>query len=200
MSNLSIRDTISGSVSIGEGSTKGIIKGSISIGKGDKGDKGDNNVCIGLSPTSEAEIWFDTTDGDNTKEVATKEYIDSEIAKIDSSNFATKTELSNKADKEHIHNQYLTEHQDISGKVDKVNGKSLIADSEISRLSTLKNYDDTEIRSSLDNKANKDHTHEPQINCDTVDNLHLLVISKAEYDALETKDSNTLYFIKKEAE
>ena len=95
MSNLSIRDTISGSVSIGEGSTKGIINGSvsigegstkgiikgiISIGKGDKGEtgergpigpKGDNNVCVGLSPTSEAEIWFDTTDGDNTKEVAT---------------------------------------------------------------------------------------------------------------------------------
>ena len=63
-----------------------------------------------------------------------------------------------------------------------------------------KAYDDSEIRSSLDTKANKDHTHEPQINCDTVDNLHLLVISKAEYDALETKDSNTLYFIKKEAE
>ena len=40
---------------------------------------------------------------------------------------------------------YLTEHQDISGKVDKVNGKSLISDDEIKRLSTLKNYDDTNI-------------------------------------------------------
>ena len=162
MSNLSIRDTISGSVSIGEGSTKGIIKGSISIGKGgkgDKGDKGDNNVCIGLSPTNEAEIWFDITDEDNTKEVATKEYIDSEIAKIDLSNYATKTELSNKADKEHIHNQYLTEHQDISGKVDKVNGKSLISDSEIARLSTLKNYDDTDIKNTLNSKANKTELH-----------------------------------------
>ena len=38
MSNLSIRDTISGSVSIGEVSTKGIIKGIISIGKGEKGE------------------------------------------------------------------------------------------------------------------------------------------------------------------
>ena len=53
------------------------LSGSISIGKGDQGPvgpqgpMGDNNVCIGLSPTSEAEIWFDTTDGDNTKEVAT---------------------------------------------------------------------------------------------------------------------------------
>lgn len=40
---------------------------------------------------------------------------------------------------------YLTEHQDISGKVDKVKGKSLISDDEIKRLSTLKNYDDTNI-------------------------------------------------------
>ena len=40
---------------------------------------------------------------------------------------------------------YLTEHQDISGKVDKVDGKSLISDDEIERLSTLKNYDDTNI-------------------------------------------------------
>ena len=57
-----------------------------------------------------------------------------------------------------------------------------------------------EINSSLDNKANTDHTHEPQVNCDTVDNLHLVYLTRAEYDALETKDSNTLYFIKKEAE
>ena len=40
---------------------------------------------------------------------------------------------------------YLTEHQDISGKVDKVDGKSLISDDEIERLSTLKNYDDSNI-------------------------------------------------------
>lgn len=47
---------------------------------------------------------------------------------------------------------YLTEHQDISGKVDKVTGKSLIADSEIERLATLHNYDDTELRTDLNNR------------------------------------------------
>ena len=57
-----------------------------------------------------------------------------------------------------------------------------------------------EISSSLENKANKEHTHEPQINCDMVDNLHFVCLTKSEYDALETKDSNTLYFIKKEIE
>ena len=44
---------------------------------------------------------------------------------------------------------YLTEHQDISGKVDKVDGKSLISDDEIERLATLKNYDDTNINLQL---------------------------------------------------
>ena len=41
---------------------------------------------------------------------------------------------------------YLTQHQDISGKVDKVNGYSLVSNAEINRLATLKNYDDGEIR------------------------------------------------------
>ncbi len=62
------------------------------------------------------------------------------------------------------------------------------------------NEDSSSIKSSLENKADKDHTHEPQANCDTVDNLHFVCLTKSEYDALETKDSNTLYFIKKEAE
>ena len=135
MSNLSIRDTISGSVSIGEGSSKGIIKGSVSIGKGEQGPVGpvgpqgpigDNNVCIGLSPTNEAEIWFDTTDGDNTKEVATKEYIDSEIAKIDLSNYATKTELSNKADNEVIGG--------LNTEIDNINSSLDNLESEVNEL------------------------------------------------------------------
>ena len=44
---------------------------------------------------------------------------------------------------------YLTEHQDISGKVDKRNGYSLIKNEEIDRLATLKNYDDSEVKETL---------------------------------------------------
>ena len=54
---------------------------------------------------------------------------------IDLANYATKTELSLK--------------------VDKVTGKSLIPDSEIERLSTLKNYDDSNIRSQLNDIENE---------------------------------------------
>ena len=59
--------------------------------------------------------------------------------------YVTETELSAKG--------YLTEHQDISGKVDKVEGKSLISDTEIARLATVDNYDDTDIKAEIAKKA-----------------------------------------------
>ena len=59
--------------------------------------------------------------------------------------YVTETELSAKG--------YLTEHQDISGKVDKVNGKSLIADTEIERLASIDNYNDTDIKAEIAKKA-----------------------------------------------
>lgn len=59
--------------------------------------------------------------------------------------YVTETELEAKG--------YLTEHQDISGKVDKVEGKSLISDTEIARLATVDNYDDTDIKAEIAKKA-----------------------------------------------
>ena len=49
---------------------------------------------------------------------------------------------------------YLTEHQDISGKVDKVEGKSLISDTEIARLASVDNYDDTQVKTQIQAVAN----------------------------------------------
>lgn len=65
------------------------------------------------------------------------------------------TALANKADKEHTHPQYLTEHQDISNKVDKIDGKGLstvdfTTDYE-TKLKSLSNYNDTEIKASINN-------------------------------------------------
>ena len=42
----------------------------------------------------------------------------------------------------------------LNGKVDKVEGKSLVDDSEIARLATLTNYDDTEVKNLIATKAN----------------------------------------------
>ena len=90
----------------------------------------------------------DTTNEVNElKEVkADKSYVDSAIESVDVS-----SQLTNYAKK-----------SDLEVKVDKETGKSLISDSEIERLSTLKNYDDTEIKNSLNSKANKTelHSHE----------------------------------------
>lgn len=58
------------------------------------------------------------------------------------------------------HSQFLTEHQDISGKVDKEEGKVLIAQTEVERLAGVDNYDDAEVRGLIDGKANADHGHE----------------------------------------
>lgn len=48
----------------------------------------------------------------------------------------------------------------LDNKVDKAEGKSLIADTEIARLAEVKNYDDTEVKASIETKADKEHTHD----------------------------------------
>ena len=75
----------------------------------------------------------------------TVSYVNQELAKkADNSSVYSKDEADSK---------FLTEHQDISGKVDKEEGKSLIAISEIQRLSQISNYDDTEVKEELSTKA-----------------------------------------------
>ena len=126
---------------------------------------------------------------------ATETYVQNKIAEaqlsgeeVDLSGFATKDELNAKADVEDIPTKvsqlendkgYLTEHINIDGKVDKVEGKSLISDSEIERLANVDNYthpsthnatmiteDEThrfvtdEERNYWNNKEEKNHTHE----------------------------------------
>ena len=91
---------------------------------------------------AEKDLWNDAA---NNKPDLTK------YATTESVNAA----LANKADKEHTHPQYLTEHQDISNKVDKIDGKGLstvdfTTDYE-TKLKSLSNYNDTEIKASISN-------------------------------------------------
>lgn len=105
-----------------------------------------NGVAQTVAEDKSVDITVPTVDVD-------KNYVDTELAKkanvsdIPSlDKYVTDEELTAKG--------YLTSHQDISGKVDKVEGKSLIADTEIERLKSVKNYDDTEIKIELAKKAN----------------------------------------------
>lgn len=88
-------------------------------------------------PTKTSQLTNDsgfTTEAFVKNEIANAQ-LGGEGGDIDLSGYATKDDLLNKVDKE--------------------TGKSLIADTEITRLATVKNYDDTEIRNELNNKANK---------------------------------------------
>jgi hypothetical protein len=49
--------------------------------------------------------------------------------------------------------------EDLTSKVDKVSGKSLIAASEITRLESVTNYDDTAIKNTLNRKSNTSDLH-----------------------------------------
>lgn len=105
-----------------------------------------NGVAQTVAEDKSVDITVPTVDVD-------KKYVDTELAKKANTSdipsldeYVTDEELNAKG--------YLTSHQDISGKVDKVKGKSLIADTEIERLKNVKNYDDTEIKTELAKKAN----------------------------------------------
>ena len=134
--------------------------------------------------------------------LATEDYVKNEIAnaqlssgEVDLSGYATKEELSVKADKIHTHTiadvdnlqatlnnksdlghthsynditntpeipsiEGLATKEELNNKVDKLEGHSLISDSEIIRLSKVDNYDDTELRNKLNNKSDKGHRHD----------------------------------------
>ena len=134
--------------------------------------------------------------------LATEDYVKNEIAnaqlssgEVDLSGYATKEELSVKADKIHTHTiadvdnlqttlnnksdlghthsynditntpeipsiEGLATKEELNNKVDKLEGHSLISNSEIIRLSKVDNYDDTEIRNKLNNKSDKGHRHD----------------------------------------
>lgn len=105
-----------------------------------------NGVAQTVADDKSVDITVPTVDVD-------KNYVDTELAKKANTSdipsldgYVTDEELNAKG--------YLTSHQDISGKVDKVKGKSLIADTEIERLKNVKNYDDTDIKTELAKKAN----------------------------------------------
>jgi hypothetical protein len=114
-----------------------------------------------LNPQKIAEITIEQAT--ENSELATKEFVKESV---DSIHIPSKvSELEN--DSKYlttIPDKYVTEEEltskdyatksEVDTKVDKVKGKSLISDTEIERLSHINNYDDTEIKETLKNKAN----------------------------------------------
>ena len=60
----------------------------------------------------------------------------------------------------------------LDTKVDKVEGKSLIANSEIERLANVDNYDDTELKNLIDTKSDTTHNHNTQYASKSSEHTH----------------------------
>lgn len=81
-----------------------------------------------------------TSELTNDSEFASETFVKNEIANAQLGGEGGNIDLSGYATKD-----------DLNNKVDKVTGKSLIDDTEIARLKSLTNYDDTKIKEELDN-------------------------------------------------
>lgn len=71
----------------------------------------------------------------------------------------------------------------LTQKVDKVDGKSLILDTEIERLGTLKNYDDTDIKQSVSDLSTKVDTKQDKLTAGTGIKIENNVISNTQTSA-----------------
>ena len=105
----------------------------------------DNNIHITSAERNKWNNKAEISDIPNLTNYATKTYVTDEIAKaatggtVDLSGYAKTVDVNSA----------------LSNKVDKVDGKSLVDDNEIARLATINNYDDTDIKNTLNNKAEK---------------------------------------------
>lgn len=116
-------------------------------------------AIAGVKSTADAAASKTYTDGELAKKV------DKESYATDKATFATKTELGDvdkkfesyrtSADQDVIDN---AQNEEIAKKVNKVEGKDLIATSEIERLANVTNYDDTQVKADIAKKADAEAT------------------------------------------
>ena len=85
-------------------------------------------------------------------------------------------DLSRFALANHNHDDVYLKHDDavvaLGNKVDKEEGKSLVPDEDVAKLATLENYDDTEIRGMLTDKAAASHDHDEQYAAKSFEHTH----------------------------
>ena len=123
----------------------------------------DTNIHITSAERNKWNNKAEISDIPNLTNYATKTYVTDEIAKaatggtVDLSGYAKTVDVNSA----------------LSNKVDKVDGKSLISDTEIERLKNIDNYDDTAIMESINSKANTTdlttHTSDTNIHITTAE-------------------------------
>lgn len=92
-------------------------------------------------------IYFTTDDG--KLYIGDKEVSGSDVTIDDTLSDTSENAVQNKVIKSYVDNSLANIQTALSGKVDKEEGKSLISDSEITRLANVKNYDDTKVKSDI---------------------------------------------------
>lgn len=119
---------------------------SVNSVNGQTGDVVITATSLGAITKSDADTLYAAKSDLNSKADKTSVYTKAEADEKFATNVElnhVKSELANKADT-----------SSLNGKVDKVEGKSLVDDTEIARLATLTNYDDTEVKNLIATKAN----------------------------------------------
>lgn len=107
-----------------------------------------DNLLLAKADNSELSTKQDTLiSGTNIKTINNQSILGSGNIEIQTS--TGETDLSNYYTKEEINETFATTSQ-VENKVDKIEGKSLIDDSEIARLATVTNYDDTAINEQIE--------------------------------------------------
>ena len=85
-------------------------------------------------------------------------------------------DLSKFALADHNHDDVYLKYDDaveaLGNKVDKEEGKSLVPDEDVAKLATLENYDDTEIRLMLTDKAAASHDHDERYAAKSFEHEH----------------------------
>ena len=142
----------------------------------------DTNIHITSAERNKWNNKAEISDIPNLTNYATKTYVTDEIAKaatggtVDLSGYAKTVDVNSA----------------LSNKVDKVDGKSLVSDTEIERLKNVDNYDDTAIIESINSKANTTdlttHTSDTNIHITTSERNKLNEVDN-KIEALKTSQS-----------
>ena len=133
----------------------------------------DANIHI---TSDERTKWNAKLDNSALTPYATKTYVTDEVNKATSGITVDLTPYAKKVDV----------NASLNNKVNKVVGKSLIDDAEIARLATINNYDDTDIKNTINNKANT-----TDLTAHTSDtDIHVTSNEKTKWDS--KLDSNAL--------
>lgn len=130
-----------------------------------------------------------------------KEYTDKKIDESisgtidDTLSNTSENAVQNKVIKSYVDNSLANIQTALSGKVDKEEGKSLISDSEITRLANVKNYDDTKVKSDISSMNAAINTNKTSIA-----NIQSTLNSKANSEDVYTKSETDTKITEKVAE